>query len=67
MTDKRKSECERKVMLTNAETYPPAIEAVALTKRFGDVVAVDQMSFQVRAGEMFGFLGPNGAGKTHGG
>ena len=51
-------------MLTNAETHPPAIEAVALTKRFGDVVAVDKVSFQVRAGEIFGFLGPNGAGKT---
>lgn len=64
MADKRKGECGRNVMLTNAETYPPAIEAVALTKRFGNVVAVDGVSFQVRAGEMFGFLGPNGAGKT---
>lgn len=51
-------------MLTNAETYPPAIEAVALAKRFGEIVAVDGVSFQVRVGEVFGFLGPNGAGKT---
>jgi ABC-2 type transport system ATP-binding protein len=41
-----------------------AIEANALTRRFGDVVAVDQVEFQVNQGEIFGFLGPNGAGKT---
>jgi ABC-2 type transport system ATP-binding protein len=35
-----------------------------LTKRFGDFVAVDQVSFQVKAGEVYGWLGPNGAGKT---
>jgi ABC-2 type transport system ATP-binding protein len=35
-----------------------------LTKRFGDVMAVDGLSFEVRRGEVFGFLGPNGAGKT---
>ncbi|SFC37810.1 ABC-2 type transport system ATP-binding protein [Flexibacter flexilis DSM 6793] len=35
-----------------------------LTKRFGDFVAVDKLSFEVRAGEIFGFLGANGAGKT---
>ena len=36
----------------------------ALTKRFGERVAVDDVSFSVAAGEVFGFLGPNGAGKT---
>src|SRR5579863_904310 len=36
----------------------------ALTKRYGDALAVDAVSFEVRAGEIFGFLGPNGAGKT---
>jgi len=41
-----------------------AIEAVGLMKRFGDVVAVDGVTFEVRDGELFGFLGPNGAGKT---
>jgi ABC-2 type transport system ATP-binding protein len=41
-----------------------AIEAVELTKKFGDFTAVDQVSFNVRRGEIFGFLGPNGAGKT---
>ena len=35
-----------------------------LTKRFGDFVAVDDISFRVRRGEVFGFLGPNGAGKS---
>jgi ABC-2 type transport system ATP-binding protein len=41
-----------------------AIEASGLTKRFGPFVAVDQISFSVGAGEIFGFLGANGAGKT---
>jgi ABC-2 type transport system ATP-binding protein len=36
----------------------------ALTRRFGDFLAVDAVTFDVRAGEIFGFLGPNGAGKT---
>lgn len=40
------------------------IEVAELTKRFGDVTAVDQVSFHVERGELFGFLGPNGAGKT---
>ena len=41
-----------------------AIKTVSLTKRFGDLTAVDHISFEVRRGEIFGFLGPNGAGKT---
>jgi ABC-2 type transport system ATP-binding protein len=41
-----------------------AIECRELSKRFGDFVAVDGVSFEVRPGEVFGFLGPNGAGKT---
>ena len=35
-----------------------------VTKRFGEFTAVDNLSFQVRRGRVFGFLGPNGAGKT---
>ena len=41
-----------------------AIEVQELTKRYGDLVAVDRISFTVEEGEFFGFLGPNGAGKT---
>lgn len=40
------------------------IIAEGLTKRFGDFIAVDQISFEVTRGEIFGFLGANGAGKT---
>jgi ABC-2 type transport system ATP-binding protein len=41
-----------------------AVEVENLVKKFGDFTAVDNVSFQVRKGEVFGFLGPNGAGKT---
>ena len=40
------------------------IQTKELTKRFGDFVAVDALSFSVKGGEIFGFLGANGAGKT---
>jgi len=43
---------------------PPALVVDHLTKRFGDRVAFDDVSFEVGTGEVFGFLGPNGAGKT---
>ena len=43
---------------------PPIIEVEQLHKRYGDVVAVDEVSFSVHAGEIFGIIGPNGAGKT---
>ena len=41
-----------------------AIVAEGLTRRFGERIAVDQMSFEIPSGEIFGLLGPNGAGKT---
>jgi ABC-2 type transport system ATP-binding protein len=46
------------------EALMHAIEVDKLTKRFGDLVAVDAVSFNVEDGEIFGLLGPNGAGKT---
>jgi len=42
----------------------PAVSASALGKRFGNVVALDDVSFDVHAGELFGLIGPDGAGKT---
>lgn len=42
----------------------PAIEVAKLSKRFGSLLAVDDVSFSVAPGEVVGFLGPNGAGKT---
>ena len=42
----------------------PAVRCDRLTKRYGDVVAVDGLSLTVRRGECFGLIGPNGAGKT---
>ena len=49
--------------MTNS-TGGPAVRIDNLTKRFGDFVAVDRVSIEVRQGEIFGFLGPNGAGKS---
>ena len=42
----------------------PAISTEHLSRRFGDLVAVDDMNLRVTAGQFFGFLGPNGAGKS---
>jgi len=41
-----------------------AIDVNNFKKRYGDIVTVDHVNFEVRKGEIFGFLGPNGAGKT---
>lgn len=46
------------------DTEAAVIEAVQLTKRYGDFVAVDALDLTIRRGEVFGLLGPNGAGKT---
>jgi len=40
------------------------LELQGLTRRYGDLVALDDLSFTVAEGQMFGFVGPNGAGKT---
>lgn len=48
----------------NASSTTNAITVDAITKRFGEFVAVDHVSFNVGAGEIFGFLGPNGSGKS---
>src|SRR5262249_61502446 len=47
-----------------AATELPLVHARGLVKRFGDLVAVDAIDFNVHKGEAFGFLGPNGAGKS---
>jgi len=49
-------------MTTKAGAY--AIEVEKLTKRYGNLLAVDDISFTVKSGEVFALLGPNGAGKT---
>jgi len=43
---------------------PPVVTADSLTKRYGEVLAVDRLTFWLEAGTVTGFLGPNGAGKT---
>jgi lipooligosaccharide transport system ATP-binding protein len=48
----------------SVDSPPSLIHARGLTKRFGDITAVDSIDFDVAPGESFGFLGPNGAGKT---
>ena len=45
-------------------THGADLDVQAITKRFGAVVAVDAVSFTVRAGEFFSLLGPSGCGKT---
>jgi len=42
----------------------PAVQAISLTRKFGDFTAVDSVNFEIAEGEIFGFLGSNGSGKT---
>lgn len=46
------------------DEIPPLIQANKLSKYFGDTCALNEISFQINAGELFGFVGPDGAGKT---
>jgi len=50
--------------IASSQAHHEGITVRKLTRRFGSFVAVDHISFNVEAGEVFGFLGPNGAGKT---
>jgi ABC-type branched-subunit amino acid transport system ATPase component len=52
------------VGLPNNVTTSPILEVIGVSKRFGGVLAVDQVSFNVAAGSAVGLIGPNGAGKT---
>ncbi len=40
------------------------VESHSLTKRFGELTAVEDLNITIKSGELFGFIGPNGAGKT---
>ena len=51
-------------MTAPTQEAPVILDAQHLTRRFGGLVAVGDVSFQVRRGEIFGLIGPNGAGKT---
>jgi len=50
--------------LSGSKNADIAIKTVALTKRYGSVVALDHLDLEVKRGEILGYLGPNGAGKT---
>ena len=50
--------------MSSSPIAPPLLAVDQLSRRFGGLVAVDQVSLQVQPGEIFGLLGPNGAGKT---
>jgi ribosome-dependent ATPase len=62
--EKRRSYRRVEIPPRGSEDGEIAIEAQGLTMRFGDFVAVDQVSFRIERGEIFGFLGSNGCGKT---
>jgi ABC-2 type transport system ATP-binding protein len=57
-------QARRAPALAQAPPREPVVSVQALTKRFGDVVAVEDLTFSLEAGTVTGFLGPNGAGKT---
>lgn len=63
---KEKRGADRELLIPPLEKIEgtPAIKANGLTRRFGDFTAVNNVSFDIQAGEIFGFLGSNGCGKT---
>jgi ABC-2 type transport system ATP-binding protein len=61
---KSKSGTYRTIMENISSEKFNIIEATDLTKKFGEITAVDNISFSIRRGDIFAFLGPNGAGKT---
>ncbi|MGE5163838.1 MAG: ATP-binding cassette domain-containing protein [Sphingobacteriales bacterium] len=48
----------------NAPDQDVVVRAFGLTRKFGDLTAVDQVSLTINRGEIFGMIGPNGAGKS---
>jgi len=52
------------LVAADARARDPVVTASSLTKRYGELVALDELTFSLRAGTVTGFLGPNGAGKT---
>ena len=62
--DVKTEELWTKTVATRIALQDAVIEARDLTRRFGDVTAVDRLNLEVHRGEVFGFLGPNGAGKS---
>jgi ribosome-dependent ATPase len=62
--EKRRSHRTLSIPPRTTQADGPAIEAHDLTRRFGDFIAVDHVSFSIERGEIFGFIGPNGSGKT---
>lgn len=62
---KTKAHSELSKVLTPARKIDGfAVQAINLTKKFGSFVATNNVSFEIKSGEIFGFLGPNGAGKS---
>jgi len=55
---------KNKAVKINRLKHSRMIKVKNLSKKFGDLVAVDDITFEVKSGEIFGFLGPNGAGKS---
>ena len=62
--EKRKNHHKLEIPPAPRHDGAPAIKAEGLTRRFGDFTAVDNVSFEIPRGEIFGFLGSNGCGKT---